>query len=249
MNDQFLLVRPMRGGDLLSDLMGELTSYGQMLNCRFLLMVVDPNQSQETQQSAAAPVQLQRPAAPEQDELPVDMPPVVRRQMGSTIFLADPQYPTNDDLAAIRVEISRMGNRAIRVLLINPRYGEVELAVMAGNEQATVFSVGDADFEESTAKQVYDTNVMMRKSVRFVREESVAELRDPENVDALVLVDPKPDDFALYSRHLRHNGLFMLVATNGSSPDVPETLAGKMTELTPSVHAYYRKAENGHAQQ
>lgn len=249
MNDQFLLVRPMRNGDLLSDLMGQLTMYGQMLNCRFMLMVVDPSQSQDPEQPEAGPVQLEQPDTQEQQALPVDMPPVVRRQMGSAIFLADQRYPTNDDLAAVRSEISKLGSQAIRVLLINPHYGETELAILAANEEATVFSVGGMDFESSTDKQVFDTNVSMRKSIRFVREEAVAELRDPENVDALILVNPNPDDFAIYSRHLRHNGLFMLVATNGSSPDVPDQLAGKMTELTPSVHVYYRKPENGHAKQ
>jgi hypothetical protein len=254
MNDQFLLVRPMRAGDLLSDVMGQLTLYGQMLNCRFMLMVVDPQQQQEqqTQQvSVEEVVKLEQPAVSGQPSLEQDeqqeMPQLVRRQMGGSIFLGDESYPTNDDLAAVRTEINKLGSNAIRVLVINPHYGEVELAIMAGNEAATVFVVGGDDFESSPSKQVFDANVFMRSSIRFVREEAVAELRDPENVDALIIVDPRPDDFSLYSRHLRHNGLFMLVATNGSSPDVPQPLTGKMTEITPSVYCYFRKAESSHA--
>lgn len=247
MSDRFLLVRPLRKGDLLSDLVTSIDEFGAALNCRFVLTIAETGGDDAPESPAEEEPIANSPEG--EPSAPLGPHQIVRRQAGASIFAAHPLYPTNDDLAAVRVEVGKLDRKPGRVLVVNGRYGEVELMASVGNPALTVYSTFDAENnspEEMIRREIFKQNA---PNVRTIAVATFLTLEDNQNVEALILVDPQPGDFEIYSRHLRHDGLLLLVSTNGASPDRPELLADKLTELTPCVLSYYRRAETGHAKQ
>lgn len=233
----------------MADLVNSIDEYGRALGCRFVLMVADTSGDDEV----ALPPELEaieEAPEPEEPQEPDSELQVIRRQAGQCIFIGDRNFPSNDDLAAIRSEIGKMGRTSGSILVTNANYGEVELMASVANELATIFSVYNADDLSELEKQrmmVFDHNTRTTSNIRKVPEASILTVKDNQNLEALVLLDPKPGDFKLYSRHLKHGGLLMIVSTSGSPPDRPEALADKFRELTPCVLAHYRKVETGDA--
>ncbi len=246
MSDRFLFVRPLKPGDLLADLVNSIDDYGRLLGCRFVLMVADTGGEEQPQEQEAAIEE--EPEVEAEEEASDDGLRVVRRQTGSCIFVGDPLFPSNDDLAAIRSEIGKMGQQAATILAVNSNYGEVELMANVANESATIYSTFNADDEskeEEQRRMIFDHNTKIAgDKIRKVPLANLLGVRENQNIEVLILIDPKPGDFEAFSRHLKHGGLLMLVSTTGAPPDRPEVLADKFRELTPCVLTHYRQVDN-----
>lgn len=191
--------------------------------------------------SPAPPVQQQ--SAPEPDPVPEPSPyeavvnSGITRRMFCNIAMISAEYPTNDDLYAIRNEIAGLGKNDLRILIVNPGYGEYVISVLGASQTAQIFCATDGT-EPDAIREVFAANTHLMANVHRVQKVDVAGV-SPQGLDAVILVDPLPDDFGSFAKHCRIGGFVAFCTTNGSTPDFPEKPL-RLKTLTQSVSVVYR---------
>ncbi len=264
MDSKVLFVRSVTPDDSLGDISEGVLDIARDFGCRCVMMVgsVSCDQAAQITTSQEPVPEVSQIAAPGHQPLPstnghaapeatqetseepgenrISFPPdLTKRQLGAITFLAAPLYPTSDDLNAVRNEVAKLGSDEISVLIVNPHYGEYAIPTLLANNSANLFCAHDLEFVEELA-QVFQTNLGAVDQIRLIDADKVSGL-DDQGVNVLILVDSPVTEFAKYSRHLRYGGLLILATTNGSSPDKPEPLLGRLTDITNSVSIMYRK--------
>lgn len=161
----------------------------------------------------------------------------ITRRMFCNIAMIAAKYPTNDDLYAIRNEIAGLGKNDLRVLIVNPGIGEYVISILGASQTAQIFCASDGT-EPDAIREVFAANTHLMANVHRVQKVDVAGV-SPQGLDAVILVDPLPDDFGNFAKHCRIGGFVAFCTTNGSTPDFPDRPL-RLKTLTQSVAVVYR---------
>ena len=242
---KILFVKNVDPGDMLSDLSDVIDTMAREYGCRCIVFVGTVSEETDQEEVAeASPVGENGHAktAPRFQQRQQQLPGVTKRQVGQAVFLGDTNFPSSDDLQALRAEVARLGMAPQRIMVVNPHYGEYAIAAHLANPMASVFCVSDAHFEEEHLGTFRQNHAYYGNSIQLISEEYVPQ--DAQDLDALILVDIRPTDWNRYRHHIRQGGLFALVTTNGASPNfenVPDVIQKRLRPLTNSVYVAYRE--------
>lgn len=235
---KFLFVSTVHPGDDLSDIKEAVTEIANRFACRCVFWIGTIVGQDETQPE---PVHEQRPATNNHQSavLPAGLS---RRRVGGKTIVAGENYPEPDDLTAVTLAIRAALPTAGTVMLINPNYGEYAIAAYQGCPSGSVvYCISDMAFMNRIP--IFSQNIAPYDGgIRVVNEQQIEGV-DSQQVDALIFVDPRPDDFARYSKHLRYGGILILASTNGASPDLPEKIAHRCTKQTDGVFICHRRQD------
>jgi hypothetical protein len=236
--NRLLFVQPVVPNDTLADLRDAIHSMASGYGCRAILFVGLFNSENSDSQPDS---QVESLESDDSESPQIEAPKVAyeRRMVGHRVLVMTCNYPTNDDLAAVRVlmadYVSGVGKS---VVVVNDSHGE--FTCLASHVcSGTVYSIMP-DILDETREQIYARNIAGIDNVARI-DESKAAKSDPSGADVVILVNPKAKDFEQHLRHLRMGGIAIFVSTDGTAPFIHATAQLLVKQSTNSVFSVVRE--------